>query len=151
MCILGSLFQETKKVYIGEIQNNVISGPLVNNSQLSLGVKSILEESLQDKGYDIVEKELDADYVVEVSIDYFDYRQSKVNFAFVHKDENTLLISMRGQLYQNGNTIKDVNVTEQSTELISSTGLLSTDGTFSSTMVRNTVKKSCISVITKLF
>jgi len=148
----GSLFTDTKKVYVNDVLNNVKIGALANNKQLSLGVKNVLEEALQDKGFELVNDRWDADYVVDLEINYFDYEQTKTNLSVFHKDENAVVIKMRGQVSENGKVLKDVNVIDQSTEIVSSTGVIASDGKgFSSALVRNSVKKTCVSVVAKLF
>ena len=147
----GSLFTDTKKVYVNDVLNNVKIGALANNKQLSLGVKNVLEEALQDKGFELVNDRWDADYVVDLEINYFDYEQTKTNLSVFHKDENAVVIKMRGQVSENGKVLKDVSVIDQSTEIVSSTGVIASDGKFSSAIVRNAVKKTCVSVVAKLF
>lgn len=147
----GSIFTDTKKIYVNDILNNVKVGALSNNKQLSLGVKNVLEEALQDKGFELVNDRWDADYVVDLEINYFDYEQTKSNLSVFHKDENAVVIKMRGQLSENGKVLKDVNVIDQSTEIVSSTGVIASDGKFSSAIIRNAVKKTCVSVVAKLF
>ena len=147
----GSLFTDSKKIYVNDILNNVKVGALSNNKQLSLGVKNVLEEALQDKGFELVEDKWDADYVVDLEINYFDYEQTKSNLSVFHNDENAVVIKMRGQVSENGKVLKDVSVIDQSTEIVSSTGVIASDGKFSSAIVRNAVKKTCVSVVAKLF
>jgi len=137
---------------VNDVLNNVKIGALANNKQLSLGVKNVLEEALQDKGFELVNDRWDADYVVDLEINYFDYEQTKTNLSVFHKDENAVVIKMRGQVSENGKVLKDVNVIDQSTEIVSSTGVIASDGKgFSSALVRNSVKKTCVSVVAKLF
>ena len=137
---------------MNDVLNNVKIGALANNKQLSLGVKNVLEEALQDKGFELVNDRWDADYVVDLEINYFDYEQTKTNLSVFHKDENAVVIKMRGQVSENGKVLKDVNVIDQSTEIVSSTGVIASDGKgFSSALVRNSVKKTCVSVVAKLF
>lgn len=146
----GSFFEGPKKVYVDDVQNNVKIGVLTNNKQLSLGVKNVLEEALQDKGFELVEDKWDADYVVNLEINYFDYEQTKSNLSVFHRDENAVVIKMRGLLSEQGKVLKDVSVVDKSTEIVSSTGVIALDGKFSSAIVRNAVKKTCVSVVAKL-
>jgi hypothetical protein len=147
----GALFTDTKKVYVNDVLNNVKIGALSSNKQLSLGVKNVLEEALQDKGFELVNDRWDADYVVDLEINYFDYEQTKTNLSVFHKDENAVVIKMRGQVSENGKVLKDVNVIDQSTEIVSSTGVIASDGKFSSALVRNAIKKTCVKVVNSLW
>ena len=139
-----------KTVYINSVLNNVKVGYLTNNKQLELGVKNVLEEVLQNKGYDLVGDKWDAEYLVDVEIVYFDYEQSKTNIGLSHKDENSVVIRMKGTLSKEGKVLKEVNVTDKSNEIVSATGVIASDGKFSSAMVRNAIKKTCILVVEKL-
>jgi len=140
-----------QKIYVNNVNNLIKVGVLTNNKQLSLGVKNVLEEALQDKGYELVSDKWDAELLIDVDIVYFDYEQTKSNLSVFHKDENAVIVKMRGVVTKDGQIVKDVLVTDQSKELVSSTGIVASDGKFSSTMVRNAVKKTCVLVVTKLF
>jgi len=139
-----------KTVYINSVLNNVKVGYLTNNKQLELGVKNVLEEVLQNKGYDLVGDKWDAEYLVDVEIVYFDYEQSKTNIGLSHKDENAVVIRMKGTLSKEGKILKEVNVTNKSNEIVSATGVIASDGKFSSAIIRNAIKKTCILVVEKL-
>jgi hypothetical protein len=145
---LSSLGQKT--IYVNSVLNNVKVGYLANNKQLELGVKNVLEEALQDKGYELVADKWDATYLIDVEIVYFDYEQTKMNVGISHKDENAVVIRMKGSLSKEGVILKDVLVTDKSKEIVSATGVIASDGKFSSAMVRNAIKKTCVLVVEKL-
>jgi hypothetical protein len=73
-----------------------------------------LEEALQDKGYELVADKWDAVYLIDVEIVYFDYEQTKMNVGISHKDENAVVIRMKGTLSKEGVILKDVLVTDKS-------------------------------------
>ena len=135
---------------MADVQNNIKIGVLTNNKQLSLGIKNVVEEVLQDKGFELVEDKWDADYILDLEINYFDYEQTKSNLSVLHKDENAVVIKMRGLLSEQGKVIQDVSVVDQSSEIITSTGIIALDGKFGSAITRNAVKKTCVSVVAKL-
>ena len=139
-----------KTVYVNSVLNSVKVGYLANNKQLELGVKNVLEEALQDKGYELVADKWDATYLIDVEIVYFDYEQTKMNVGISHKDENAVVIRMKGSLSKEGVILKDVLVTDKSKEIVSATGVIASDGKFSSAMVRNAIKKTCVLVVEKL-
>jgi hypothetical protein len=66
----GNILYEKNHVYISSVNNLIKVGPLTNNQNLSLGVKSVLEEALQDKGYSLVSNVWDADMTLDVDIIY---------------------------------------------------------------------------------
>ena len=65
------------KLYISSVNNLIKVGPLTNNTNLAFGVKNILEEATQDKGYSIVTDRWDADLVLDIDIIYFDIEKSQ--------------------------------------------------------------------------
>ena len=139
------------KLYISSVNNLIKVGPLTGNTNLAFGVKNILEEATQDKGYSLVKDRWDADLVLDIDIIYFDIEKSKSNMSVFHKDENAVVIRMRGQVTKDGQVIKDTLVEDSSSELVASTGLVATDGKFNSTVSRNAIKKTCVLVVSKLF
>ena len=147
----GNIWYEEKHVYISSVNNLIKVGPLTNNQNLKLGVKNVLEEALQDKGYSIVSNSWDADMSLDVDIIYFDIEKTKTNMAVFHKDNNAVVIRMRGQLIKEGKIEKEVIVEESSNEIVASTGLVAADGKFNSAVSRNAIKKTCVEVVSKLF
>ena len=147
----GNIWYEEKHVYISSVNNLIKVGPLTNNQNLKLGVKNVLEEALQDKGYSIVSNSWDADMSLDVDIIYFDIEKTKTNMAVFHKDNNAVVIRMRGQLTKEGKIEKEVIVEESSNEIVASTGLVAADGKFNSAVSRNAIKKTCVAVVSKLF
>lgn len=147
----GNIWYEEKHVYISSVNNLIKVGPLTNNQNLKLGVKNVLEEALQDKGYSIVSNSWDADMSLDVDIIYFDIEKTKTNMAVFHKDNNAVVIRMRGQLIKEGKIEKEAIVEESSNEIVASTGLVAADGKFNSAVSRNAIKKTCVAVVSKLF
>ena len=75
------------KLCVNSVTNNIKVGPLTGNQNLSFGVKNILEEVAQDRGWILVDR-FEADQVLDVEIVYFDYEQTKSNMSVFHKNEN---------------------------------------------------------------
>ena len=140
-----------QKAAVGTIVNSIKTGPLTGNKNLSLGVKNILQEALQDKGFSLVDK-FDADYVVDVEISFFDVEQTKQGVSVFHEDKNEVVIRMKGTLSDGfGKILKNISTEDKSSEISTSTLLINEGGQFNSAVQRNAVKKACISVVTKLF
>ena len=139
-----------KTVYVNTVANSVKIGPMTGNKNLAFGVKNIIEEVAQDKGYNLTNKE-GAQFVINTNIVYMDQKQTNTNVSIFHKDENTVIIRMEGVLLDNkGKIIKRQTVTDESSEISTSTLLISESGQFNSTVMRNAVKKTCVALITKL-
>jgi len=151
LCPLFVLCQEVKsKVSINTVRNSVRMGPMTGNLNLTMGVKNIIQEVLQDKGYLLVNKE-DADLFVDVEIVYMDQQKTATNISIFHKDENTVVIRMLGKLInKSGKVVKKELVTDESSEISTSTLLISENGEFNSTVMRNAIKKTCVQVVNKL-
>jgi uncharacterized lipoprotein YajG len=138
------------KVSVNTVKNSVRMGPMTGNQNLTMGVKNIIQEVLQDKGYSLVNKE-EADLFVEVEIVYMDQQKTATNVSIFHKDENTVVIRMLGKLInKSGKVVKKELVTDESSEISTSTLLISENGEFNSTVMRNALKKTCVQVVNKL-
>jgi hypothetical protein len=141
---------ESQKVSVNTVKNSVKIGPMTGNLNLTFGVKNIIQEVLQDKGYTLVNKE-DADLFVDVEIVYMDQQKTASNVAIFHKDENAVVIRMLGKLIdKSGKVVKKELVTDESSEISTSTLLISESGEFNSTVMRNAIKKTCVQVVSKL-
>jgi uncharacterized lipoprotein YajG len=154
LLLLSPLFvlsQDTNsKVSVNTVKNSVKMGPMTGNANLTMGVKNIIQEVLQDKGYSLVNKE-EADLFVEVEIVYMDQQKTATNISIFHKDENTVVIRMLGKLInKSGKVVKKELVTDESSEISTSTLLISENGEFNSTVMRNALKKTCVQVVNKL-
>ena len=154
LLLLSPLFvlsQEAKsKVSVNTVKNSVRMGPMTGNANLTMGVKNIIQEVLQDKGYSLVNKE-DADLFVDVEIVYMDQQKTATNVSIFHKDENAVVIRMLGKLIdKSGKVVKKELVTDESSEISTSTLLISENGEFNSTVMRNALKKTCVQVVNKL-
>jgi len=151
LCPLFVLSQAAKsKVSVNTVRNSVRMGPMTGNLNLTMGVKNIIQEVLQDKGYSLVNKE-EADLFVDVEIVYMDQQKTATNISIFHKDENTVVIRMLGKLInKSGKVVKKELVTDESSEISTSTLLISENGEFNSTVMRNAIKKTCVQVVNKL-
>lgn len=145
-------FRDTPtKICVNSVNNNIKVGPLTGNKNLAFGVKNILQEATQDKGFSLVDR-FDADLVLDVEIIFFDVEQTKKGVSVFHQDESTVVIRMRGTISDaDGKVVKTIITEDKSSEISTSTLLISETGQFNSTVQRNTVKKACVSVVSKLF
>lgn len=139
------LHHNDSKLYIGKVVNNIKVGALAGNKNLALGVKNVLAEAAQDRGWELVSDPMDADIVVNVEMVYLDLEQSKSNVSVFHKDESIVIIKMRGTTYDgNGKQIQSILVEDKSGETSTSTFLINDGGQFNSQVARQAVKKTCV-------
>ena len=135
-------------IYVEKVTNKVVIGKLAGNRNLEFGVKNILEEYLQDKGYNLSS---DAEQKLKVEIIYLDVLTTKSNLSVFHKGEQEVVIRLKGILYKEGIKVKEVIVEESSSEISISTLIIDEGGKFNQTSLSNALKKGCDKLITKLF
>ena len=151
MTLIGFSAKAQNKAALGTIVNNIKAGPLTGNKNLAFGVKNVLQEALQDKGFTLVDR-FDADYVIDIEISFFDVEQTKQGVSVFHEDKNEVVVRMKGTLSDGfGKVLKNISTEDRSSEISTSTLLINEGGQFNSAVQRNAVKKACVSVVTKLF
>lgn len=135
-------------VWVDGVENKVKIGKLAGNRNLEFGVKNILEEYLQDKGYDLTPA---ATQKIKVEIVYLDVLTTKKNVSVFHKNEEEVVIRMKGILYKDGKKEKEIMVEESSSEISMSTLIVDQGGKFNQTSLSNALKKTADKLVTKLF
>jgi hypothetical protein len=141
-------YEESDHVWVEGVENQVKIGKLAGNRNLAFGVKNILEEYLQEKGYDLAP---DAPYKLKVNIVYLDVLSTKTNISVFHKGEEEVVVRLQGILYKDGKKEKEVVVEESSSEISMSTLIVDQGGKFNQTSLSNALKKASDSLIKKLF
>ena len=134
-------------IWVESVENKVKIGKLAGNRNLAFGVKNILEEYVQEKGYDLSE---DAQYKLKVNIVYLDVLTTKTNISVFHKGEEEVVVRLQGILYKDGKKEKQVVVEESSSEISMSTLIVDEGGKFNQTSLSNALKKASDKLIKKL-
>ena len=137
-----------KTIHIESVSNQIKVGKLSGNHNMEFGVRNIMEEFLQDKGFSINEN---SKYSLKIEIVYLDVLNTKKNISIVHEDKDEVVIRIKGTLYENGNKIKNYVSEESSSEIIMSTLIVGENGSFNQVSLSNAIKKSCDKLINKLF
>lgn len=135
-------------IWVESVTNEVKMGKLAGNRNLAFGVKNTLEEFLQEKDYELSPA---APYKLHVQIIYLDVLTTKKNVSVFHKNEEEVVIRMKGTLYKDGKKEKEIIVEESSSEISMSTLIVDEGGQFNQTSLSNALKKSADKLITKLF
>ncbi len=135
-------------IWVESVENQVKIGKLAGNRNLGFGVKNILEEYLQEAGYDLTQ---DAQYKLKVNIVYLDVLTTKTNISVFHKGEEEVVVRLQGILYKEGKKVKEVVVEESSSEISMSTLIVDEGGKFNQTSLSNALKKASDSLVKKLF
>jgi hypothetical protein len=134
-------------IWVESVENQVKIGKLAGNRNLAFGVKNILEEYVQEKGYDLSQN---AQYKLKVNIVYLDVLTTKTNISVFHKGEEEVVVRLHGILYKEGKKEKEVVVEESSSEISMSTLIVDEGGKFNQTSLSNALKKASDKLITKL-
>lgn len=140
-----SLFAQ--EVKIGTVENKIVIGKLAGNRDLAFGVKNILEEVVQDAGYD-----LNPNSTLEITVDvlFFDVKKNNVQIAVYQKNVDIYSIIARATLYKNGKKKKIVNAKGQAKSISTATLVVDEGGKFSQANVSTAMKKLCEQLISKL-
>lgn len=142
------MYNADDHIWVESVTNNVKIGKLAGNRQLEFGVKNVLEEYLQERGLDLTPT---AQNKLQVQIVYLDVLTTKQNISVFHKNEEEVVIRMKGILYKDGKKHKEVMVEESSSEISMSTLIVDEGGKFNQTSLSNALKKASEKLITKIF
>jgi hypothetical protein len=88
-------YDANEHIYVQNVTNLVKVGKLAGNRNLEFGVKNILEEYLQDKGYNITP---DAQFYLDVDVLYLDQVTTKKGVSILGKTDNAVVIRLKGTL-----------------------------------------------------
>ena len=145
--ILIYLQSASQDINISDIKNSIKIGDLAGNRKLEFGVKNILEEVIQDKGINLSPS---SKKQIFVELIYMDVLQTKSNMSIFHKDDNSVVIRMKGYIVNDGNKSKEQIVEESATEVSTSTLVIGNDGKFNQTNLSTAIKKACNALCNKL-
>jgi uncharacterized lipoprotein YajG len=134
-------------IKVAPVNNRIVMGQLAGNRNLAFGVKNIMEEFLQEEGYDISD---DASKEIKIELLYLDVLKTQTNLSVFHRNSDAVVIRMRGQLIEDDKVKKTV-IVEESAEEVSMAALVIDDGgKFNQTNLSAALKKSCNTLINKL-
>ena len=134
-------------IWVEGVTNEVKIGKLAGNRNLAFGVKNILEEFLQEKGYDL---SASSPYKLQVQIVYLDVLTTKKNISVFHSGEEKVVIRLKGILTKDGKKEKELVVEESSSEVSMSTLIVDEGGSFNQTSLSNALKKASEKLINNL-
>ena len=146
LTLLLSLNSTAQDIWLGNIENKVITGPALENRDLSFGIKNILEELLQDRGYSLDPNSLN---VLSIEIIYFDVQKTSMQLGAYGKNLDVTEIIFRATLIKDSKKLKPVVVKGQAKSISTSTLIIDQGGKFSQSNVSIALKKVCEDVLTK--
>ncbi len=125
---------------------------MVGNKNLTLGLKNIAEEAIQEKTDKMVlVSQVDSStYKLNMEIIYFDIQQTATGVSVFHKTDNETIIRIKGILLLNDKKVKEFVATGKSSEVSTSTMIIDEGGGFNQASARSALKKTIINLIDKL-
>ena len=147
LSFLFGLCVTAQEVKLGTVENKIQLGDLVGNRDLAFGVKNVLEEVVQDYGYD-----LNPNSNLEITVDilYFDVRKSNVQIAVYQKNTDLYQIIARANLIKDGKKKKSVVAKGTAKSISTATLVVDEGGQFSQANVSTAIKKLCEQLVQKL-
>ena len=148
--LLSLLFSFTvigQELKIGDVQNNIVLGDLAGNRDLAFGVKNVLEEVVQDYGYDL---NPNSNNLLEIELLYFDIQKNNLQLAAYSKNIDIYQIIARGVYTREGKKPKKAVAKGTAKSISTATLILDQGGKFSQTNVSTAIKKLCEDLIRKL-
>ena len=134
-------------IKIGKVENKIEIGDLAGNRDLAFGVSNVLEEVIQDIGYD-----LNPNSNLEITVDilFFDIKKSNLQIAVYSKKTDTYMLAARATLYKDGKKKKQVTATGEAKSISTATLLVDEGGQFSQQNVSTAIKKVVEDLVKKL-
>jgi uncharacterized lipoprotein YajG len=132
---------------IADVQNNIALGPLAGNRDIAFGVKNILEEVIQDEGFDLGPN---SSKQIQVSLLYFDVKKTKMQFAVYGKNSDETEIIAQAELIIDGKSKKKVTAKGTAKSISTATLIIDQGGKFSQANVSTALKKVCVDLVKKL-
>lgn len=148
--LLGFLFGFSaigQELQIVDVKNSIVIGNLAGNRDLSFGVKSVLEEVIQDYGYDL---NPNSHNLLEVELLYFDVKKNNVQLAAYAKNIEIYQIIARGVYTEEGKKAKKAVAKGTAKSISTATLIIDQGGKFSQANVSTAIKKLCEDLIRKL-
>ena len=136
-----------QEVQIGTVENKIVIGDLAGNRNFAFGVKNVLEEVVQDAGYDL---NPNSTTIITVDLLFFDVKKTNVQLAVYQKNTETYKIIARASLYEDGKKKKIATVQGEAKSISTATLIIDEGGKFSQANVSTAIKKLCEDLIDKL-
>lgn len=139
---------QTQEIWVESVSNKIQIGNLAGNRNLEFGVRNIVEEFLQEEGYEL---NPESKTKLSVEIVYLDVLKTKSNISIIHKNNESVIIRLKGVLKVNGEKLNEVIVEDSSSEISMSTLIIDNGGSFNQQSLSNALKKSSNKLVKKLF
>ena len=147
LSFLLSFLVTAQEVKIGKVENKIVIGDLAGNRDLTFGVQNVLEEVVQDYGYD-----LNPNSTNEITVDilFFDVQKNNLQLGVYGKNVDIYMIAAQATLYKDGKKKKSVTAKGTAKSISTATLIIDEGGKFSPANVSTAIKKLCEKLIEKL-
>ena len=135
-----------QEINIVNVKNSIVIGELAGNRDLAFGVKNVLEEVVQDYGYDLNPS---SDNLLEVELLYFDVQKNNMQLAVYAKNIDVYQLIARG-VYTDGKKTRKAVAKGTAKSISTATLVIDQGGKFSQANVSTAIKKLCEDLIRKL-
>jgi len=132
---------------VAQVENKIVIGQFAGSRNVAFGVKNIMEEFLQEQGYDVSD---DANKEIRIQLLYMDVLKTQSNLSVFHRNSDAIVIRMKGQLVEDDKVKKTIVVEESAEEVSMSAVLIDQGGKFNNENLSTALKKSCESLTNKL-
>lgn len=140
-------YEEPKVIDVSSVTNRVVVGSVAGNRNIEFGVKNMIEEVLQEKEYEL---DTSAQLKLTAQIVYLDVLKTQSSFSVLHKNKESVVIRLQGQLYEGKKLKKKASVEESADEVSMSTLVIDQGGKFNQQNLSSALKKASNSLVTKL-
>ncbi len=140
-------YEEPKVIDVSSVTNRVVVGSVAGNRNIEFGVKNMIEEVLQEKEYEL---DTSAQLKLSAQIVYLDVLKTQSSFSVLHKNKESVVIRLQGQLYEGKKLKKKASVEESADEVSMSTLVIDQGGKFNQQNLSSALKKASNSLVTKL-
>jgi len=140
-------YEEPKVIHVTSVSNKVVVGSVAGNRNIEFGVKNMIEEVLQEKEYEL---DTTAKLKLSAQIVYLDVLKTQSSFSVLHKNKESVVIRLQGQLFENNKLKKKATVEESADEVSMSTLLIDQGGKFNQQNLSSALKKASSSLVNKL-
>lgn len=140
-------YEEPNTIHVSSVTNKVVVGSVAGNRNIEFGVKNMIEEALQEKEY-----ELDTASTLKLSaqVVYLDVLKTQSSFSVLHKNKESVVIRLQGQLIKDGKIKKKATVEESADEVSMSTLVIDQGGKFNQQNLSSALKKASVNLVEKL-
>lgn len=136
-----------QEVQIGTVENKMVIGDLAGNRNFAFGVKNVLEEVVQDAGYDL---NPNSTTIINVELLFFDVKKTSVQIGIYGKNTDTYMLAAQAYIVKDGKKKKPVKATGEAKSISTATLIIDEGGKFSQANVSTAIKKLCEDLIDKL-